>query len=49
MGCSFEEVDELWDEVKKNASRRDKDLMKTESHSVAAMAVRFIRIAANEH
>ena len=39
----LEEVDELWDEVKKNHSRRDKDLMKTEAIHVAAMAVRFIK------
>ena len=37
-----EEVDELWDEVKKNRSKRCKRLMRVEAMQVAAMAVRFM-------
>ncbi|MBC9913142.1 hypothetical protein [Chitinophaga varians] len=35
-----EEVDELWDEVKKDS---DRETMKKEAIQVAAMAIRFIR------
>ena len=38
----LEEVDELWDEVKKKAKLRDKKLMAAEATQVAAMAARFI-------
>ena len=40
----LEEVDELWDEVKKNPSKyahRDKDMRK-EAIQIAAMAIRFV-------
>ena len=43
----LEKVDELWDEVKKNHSRRDKDLMRTEAIHAAAMAIRFIKDCCN--
>lgn len=36
-----EEVDELWDHVKTNQSKRDIDAMRKEAVQVAAMAVRF--------
>jgi NTP pyrophosphatase (non-canonical NTP hydrolase) len=39
----FEEVDELWDEVKINQKDRDPVAMREEAIQVAAMAVRFIR------
>ena len=40
----LEELDELWDEVKKNPSKhpRLKEAMRSEAIQVAAMAVRFI-------
>lgn len=38
----LEEVDELWDEVKKNPKKRDAEAMKTEVVQVAAMALRFL-------
>lgn len=38
----LEEVDELWDEVKKNSKSRSKALMRAEAVQVAAMALRFI-------
>jgi cation transport regulator ChaB len=38
----LEEVDELWDEVKKSPKRRDYDAMRTEAMQVAAMAVRLM-------
>ena len=37
-----EEVDELWDEIKKKDHIRDKKEMKKEAIQVAAMALRFI-------
>ena len=37
----LEELDELWDEVKKERSRRDPQMMLNEAVQVAAMAVRF--------
>lgn len=41
-GVLLEEVDELWDEVKKNQRVRDKAQMRKEAIQVAAMAVRFV-------
>ena len=38
----LEEVDELWEEVKKNQKVRDKALMRKEAIQCAAMAVRFV-------
>ena len=37
----LEEVDELWEEVKKKSSQRDPGKMKEESIQIAAMAVKF--------
>jgi hypothetical protein len=37
----FEEVDELWDEVRAKQGERHLDDMRTEAIQVAAMAVRF--------
>jgi NTP pyrophosphatase (non-canonical NTP hydrolase) len=36
-----EEVDELWDQVKVNQTRRDLAAMRREAVQVAAMAIRF--------
>lgn len=41
MGVLFEEVDELWDEVKKKNSDYDLDAQRLEAVQVAAMAIRF--------
>lgn len=38
----LEEVDELWDEVKKKPADRDRKLMREEAIQVAAMAMRFV-------
>lgn len=38
----LEEVDELWDEVKKRPDVVDKDKMRAEAIQVAAMALRFV-------
>ncbi len=38
-----EEMDELWSEVKKRSSMRDKQKMRTEAIQVAAAAIRFVR------
>lgn len=38
----LEELDELWDEVKKKNSLRDKNLMKKEAVQVASSSIRFI-------
>jgi glutamyl-tRNA reductase len=43
-----EEVDELWDEVKKNPQTRAISKMKKEAIQVAAMAARFIEDCCNE-
>lgn len=37
-----EEVDELWDEVKKKPAIRSKTRMREEAIQIAAMAIRFI-------
>ena len=37
-----EELDELWDEVKKKPNVVNKDLMRKEAIQVSAMAIRFI-------
>lgn len=39
----LEEVDELWDEIKKNKRERDPAKMRAEAVQVAAMAIRFIQ------
>ena len=41
-GVLLEELDELWDEVKKKDCNRDIDLMRKEAVQVGAMALRFI-------
>ena len=38
----LEEVEELWDEVKKNPRKRDPAAMREEAVHVAAMALRFL-------
>ena len=38
----LEEIDELWDEVKKNPKNRDAVKMQEEAVQVAAMALRFL-------
>lgn len=38
----LEELDELWDEVKKKPSVRSKTAMREEAIQVAAMAMRFV-------
>ena len=38
----LEEMDELWDEVKKSSKRRDEEALLEEATQVAAMALRFI-------
>lgn len=38
----FEEICELWDEVRKRRDARDPDAMRREAIQVAAMAVRFV-------
>jgi len=38
----FEEVDELWDEVRTKAHSRSKERMRNECVQIAAMAIRFI-------
>lgn len=39
----LEEVDELWNEIKKRKVYRDEDEMRREAIQVAAMAIRFIK------
>jgi hypothetical protein len=41
-GVILEELDELWDEIKKKTKLRDRKLMAMEATQVAAMAARFI-------
>ena len=41
-GVLLEELDELWDEVKKKDCNRDIELMRKEAVQVGAMALRFI-------
>lgn len=38
----LEEVDELWDEVKKKTNKRSKTAMRNECIQIAAMALRYI-------
>ena len=38
----LEEMDELWDEVKKSPKKRDPKAMRLEAIQVAAMAIRFL-------
>lgn len=42
-GVIMEEIEELWDEIKKKRSKRDPALMRAEAIQVAAIAVKFIR------
>jgi hypothetical protein len=42
FGVLKEEVDELWDEVKKKQGARDIERMRKEAIQVAAMALRFV-------
>lgn len=42
-----EEVDELWDEVKKKPSQRSIELMRKEAIQIAAMAIRFVEDVCN--
>jgi len=37
-----EEVDELWDEIKKKAENRSPEKLRKEASQVAAMALRFL-------
>lgn len=41
-GILLEEVDELWDEVKKKGGIRSKKLMRDEAKQVATAAIRFM-------
>lgn len=38
----MEELDELWEEVRKRRALRDRDRMRREAIQVAAMAIRFV-------
>ena len=38
----LEELDELWEEIRKRPAHRSKDLMRSEAKQVAAMAIRFM-------
>lgn len=39
----LEEVDELWDEIKKSPKKRDPNKLREEAVQVAAMALRFVQ------
>lgn len=39
----LEEVDELWEEVKKSPAQRDPEKLRAEAVQVAAMALRFLQ------
>jgi hypothetical protein len=41
-GILYEEVDELWDEVKKKKKVRNPQLMREEAMQIAAAAIRFM-------
>ena len=41
-GVILEELDELWDEIKKQTDDRKKDTMRFEAAQVAATAIRFM-------
>jgi len=41
-GILYEEVDELWDEVKKKKKLRSLELMRAECMQIAAAAIRFM-------
>lgn len=45
----LEEVDELWDEVKKNPSKRDMEKLEAEAVQVAAMAIRMVLDVCRDH
>lgn len=47
-GVLLEELDELWDEVKKKKSARDVKNMRAEAVQVAAMAMKFIMSMEND-
>ena len=38
----LEELDELWDEIRKKPENRDRTLLRAEAAQVAAMALRFM-------
>lgn len=38
----LEELDELWDEIKKSPKKRDKEALRKEAIQVAAMAIKFV-------
>lgn len=44
----LEEVDELWEEVKKNPRNRSTKRMREEAIQVAAMSLRFVRDVCSE-
>lgn len=39
----LEEVDELWEEVRKKPSKRSKARLRAEAKQIAAMAIRFMK------
>lgn len=41
-GVLLEEVDELWDEIKKKPKNRNIDNLRKEASQIAAMAVKFM-------
>jgi NTP pyrophosphatase (non-canonical NTP hydrolase) len=44
----LEEVEELWDEIKKSPKKRDLNKIREEAVQVAAMALRFLHDCAEE-